>query len=404
MPLRSIPIDDITEEDLLALIEAAVPERQEVDYKRDMYGRADGDKREFLADVSSFANTAGGHLIIGMAEESGAPVELPGIDGNVDAEKQRLESLAHDGLEPPILGLRMASVPLANGGHAIVIRIPRSWNPPHRVVAHGSNRFYARNSGGKYEPKVEQLRQLFLVEPSLAERIRDFRFDRLAKIAAGETPVRLVDRSCVVLHVVPFESMDGTPRYAIKDLYDHWTEFDLIRSRPEGLDRKINLDGLVTHGGTQEGSGYFNYTQVWRSGAIESVRAGIVVLARNGERGVSSGTQERNLINTLTSHLTVAKKIGLPFPLVVMVSLIGVAGARLGAGQGRHEEVGRNEFDRDMVHASQCVMETFSNEHGDVARTLRPAFDEIHNAADRLRCPHFDEDGDWVDPDYGRRP
>jgi predicted HTH transcriptional regulator len=38
--------------------------------------RADADVREFLKDVSSFANTAGGHLIIGMDEAGGNFHEL----------------------------------------------------------------------------------------------------------------------------------------------------------------------------------------------------------------------------------------------------------------------------------------------------------------------------------------
>jgi hypothetical protein len=43
------------------------------DYKRDIYGNSENDKREFLADVSSFANTIGGDIVIGIDEASGLP-------------------------------------------------------------------------------------------------------------------------------------------------------------------------------------------------------------------------------------------------------------------------------------------------------------------------------------------
>lgn len=395
MPIRSIPVDDITEEDLLRLKEAAVPERQDFDYKRDSYGRSDADKVEFLADVSSFANTAGGHIVIGMAEDGGRPTELVGLEGNVDEEKQRLEAIAHSGLEPPILGLRMASVPLSGDKHAIVIRVPRSWNPPHRVVAYGRNRFWARNSAGKYEPKVDQLRQLFLTAPALADRVRDFRLDRITKIAAGETPVRLIDRNCLVLHVVPFESLDGTFRYDVKDLINRWTEFTPITPDGGGMDWRINLDGLVTLSGMDDHGKCKTYTQIWRTGLIESVRAGIIVEDQNGNSGVSAITQERNLIYALTNHLHVARKISLPLPLVVMVSLIGVNSAYLGVKK-RYANFTSNVFDRDMVHASAIDVDAFPASAAEVARHLRRAFDEIANAANLPESPHFHENGDWI--------
>ena len=53
MSLRDILWDNLSEEDLNALISTGVPESPSIDYKRDTYGKAEGDKREFLADISS---------------------------------------------------------------------------------------------------------------------------------------------------------------------------------------------------------------------------------------------------------------------------------------------------------------------------------------------------------------
>ena len=91
MTLGLKPIEEITEDDLVGLVEAAVPERQDIDYKLETYGNTDGDKREFLADISSFANTAGGDIIIGMGEDGGIPMSVPGIDLDIDNEKLRLD-------------------------------------------------------------------------------------------------------------------------------------------------------------------------------------------------------------------------------------------------------------------------------------------------------------------------
>ena len=55
-------------EDFQSLIDAARPEGRQIEYKSTPPGNADGDKKEFLADVTSFSNTAGGDLLIGLDE------------------------------------------------------------------------------------------------------------------------------------------------------------------------------------------------------------------------------------------------------------------------------------------------------------------------------------------------
>lgn len=55
----------------------------------------------------------------------------------------------------------------------LMVRVPRSFNPPHRIIRQGSNRFWA--AAGKYEPDVNELRVLFNAGPQLADRIRNFR-------------------------------------------------------------------------------------------------------------------------------------------------------------------------------------------------------------------------------------
>jgi hypothetical protein len=65
-------------------------------------------------------------------------------------------------------------VPLSDGGSVIIVRAPRGFIPPHRVIARESNRFWARAGTTKYQPNVEQLRRQFNDAPHLAERIRLF--------------------------------------------------------------------------------------------------------------------------------------------------------------------------------------------------------------------------------------
>src|SRR5882724_6609216 len=129
------------------------------------------------------------------------------MNGDPDQDLQRLENLARDGIEPRISGLRMRALPISGGGYVIVLRVPKSWNPPHRVSARNTNRIYGRNSAGAYEFSVEELRVIFTSAASALDRMRAFRAERLAKIDSGEALFSLaVNRGRLVLHIVPLSS------------------------------------------------------------------------------------------------------------------------------------------------------------------------------------------------------
>jgi predicted HTH transcriptional regulator len=145
--LLNVSFDAVSEAHLRDLVSTGVPEGVLIEYKRTTYGGSDADVKEYLKDVSSFANTHGGDLVIGIEEKGGIAKKVVGFtEVDPDKELQRLGSLAQDGIEPRIVGIRMKSVSVTGGGVVFVIRVPKSWNPPHRVSARKTNRIYARNS------------------------------------------------------------------------------------------------------------------------------------------------------------------------------------------------------------------------------------------------------------------
>ena len=58
-------ISEINEADIQLLIGNEVQESKNLDYKEKLPENSDKAKKEFLADVSSFANSNGGYLIFG---------------------------------------------------------------------------------------------------------------------------------------------------------------------------------------------------------------------------------------------------------------------------------------------------------------------------------------------------
>lgn len=170
MSLLHIPIDQIDEQRLQTLLDARAAESRTIEYKRTTYGNASADYSEFLADTSSFANTAGGDLVLGLAARDGVPTAIEQLTMPIEPEILRLEQMARGGLQPRIANITFHAVPIQAGGNVLVIRIPRSYAGPHRVVRQNSNRFWARSAAGKYEPDIAELRALFNAAPSHASR------------------------------------------------------------------------------------------------------------------------------------------------------------------------------------------------------------------------------------------
>lgn len=163
----SLPGDPskVTEAHLRALIADRIPEGRAIDYKQALYSGKDQDKVECLADLVSFANAAGGHLVFGMVEDNLLPVDLPGLaDVDWDREIGRLMGWATSGIEPRIPGLAAHAVPLANGTRALVVAIPASDAGPHRIAFNHLHRLYGRNSHGKYILDHHEVRALFARE------------------------------------------------------------------------------------------------------------------------------------------------------------------------------------------------------------------------------------------------
>jgi predicted HTH transcriptional regulator len=142
MTLSNKPLAQITERDLLQLIEDKASESKTIEYKGDLVASSDSEKKEFLYATSSFANTQGGHIVFGMAEASGLPTKLEDLAGiDPDKEIQRLEQILRHGVRPS-LAIETKPVRLASGNVALVMRIAKSWNPPHQVTLQKAFRFY----------------------------------------------------------------------------------------------------------------------------------------------------------------------------------------------------------------------------------------------------------------------
>jgi hypothetical protein len=385
MPLFHKPIESLNESDLLALIANGVPEGKGIDYKRYQIGNSDGDKRELLYDVSSFANSSGGHLIIGMDESAGVPTYLTGLSGDPDAEVSRIEQIIRDGLRPSIPGCRCVAVRLANAKFIIVVRIPKSWNPPHQVVFQKSFRFYGRGSNGKYLLDVDELRSIFSLSQSAAESIRLFRIDRIAKIVAGEGPFPLANFPKKIVHFVPLSAFTVSSHVNLDPLWRN--RHELVNLHQLGGSARYNVDGLASY--ASNGNECIAYAQIFRNGCIEIVTRQREWAPR-GVKVLPSVSFGKELIDQFKAASISVKTLGLSPPLIVMLTFCGIRDWEMGVGGMMFDE--GHKFDRDPLIIPEILIDDLEHTPSTLAR---PLIDAVWNAAGWERSLDFNESGEW---------
>ncbi len=381
--------DSISEDDLIELVTAQVPEGLRIEYKVETYKTKDAERREFLKDISSFANTQGGHLILGMKEAKGIAKAADGLgELDSDAELLRLEQIACNGLEPRISGLRMKAIPLSAGGHILLLRIPRSWNPPHRVISQNSNRFYMRNSSGVYEPNVGELRTLFTESASALEQAKSFRKERMNTITSRNGQRPLQGNGRLILHIVPIASLSGTFSIDIEHAYQQHSLFKPISI--DSYSPRFNYHGFINERGNNENYGY---TQIFRNGILEATKAEIV-RDREGFQIIAGAALEKHFFARIFSYIIGLKKLNIPAPLIIMLTLEGVHEASYYVKDYPYIERDIS-LPEDTLHLPECVLEDYGEEI-DIHRAVQPAFDALWNAIGYSRSEFFNEYGLWV--------
>jgi hypothetical protein len=88
--------------------------------------------------------------------------------------------------------------------------------------------------------------------------------------------------------------------------------------------------------------------------------------------------------------MSVQAKMGIEMPVLVMLTLLGVAGYALDTSKDSFDHTGDHLIDRDSLVLPEILVE---NADQDSAEILRPAFDAIWNAAGFPRCAFYDDDG-----------
>ena len=391
-------IDEIDGDTIKSLIDRKVRESKYLEFKRETCGNKNADKTKFLKGISAFANTLGGHLIIGMDEEKGIASSLKSISENVDEELRRLEDMACTGIEPPILGLDMKPIDI-DDKNIIVIYVPRSSNPPHRVKLNG--KYYGRKSASVKELSREELRQLFSgqsnsEQSSIEERAKTFIGQRFQKIQANDGIVQLSEENgTLVMHLVPlpdFEKERCIDVGKIRELYDKYSHFQLMEPLRTSS-RKIHSEGYCIY--DNFGHPCLGYTQIFQNGVIEVTNKKVFWHDKREGFTFPARALPESLICALNNYMKGLRKLEITPPILLQISMMGIKGLSIYFDGTSLEEP--SPYKHDVLDLPASVISEFRADKN-YQSVMAKQMHSLWNAFGLERCFYFNENDEWDPP------
>ena len=379
-------IENINISDLQQLIDNGVGEGKTLEYKSELNFKTADERKEFLADVSSFANCIGGDLIFGISEnkenkKTNLSFELTGIEiENEDIFKNMLESCIRDSVEPRITDIQYNIINLDNSLKILILRIPASPFSPHRVTFKDSDKFYTRNSSGKYKMDVNELRSAFNHSQELADKIEQYKIDRLANASANRYGW-LDDGFPILAYLaIPTSAILRNNIYSINELENAITKSE-ISAFNISSNRQITVDGIRLKNAANKICKSASYS--WTAYGHCS-NTGIIELYTThsffyeNEKIMKPVEIIVDIYNTSRSILEYYRELGVTTPINISCAIINGQGFKIPDYFNHNRIVG--EVDRELI-ITNSVVEGLSISADDFTKII---FDLAKNILDQL--------------------
>lgn len=394
MALFDLPFESIDIKALLDLMENEVRESIVLDYKRDLPGKSDEDKKEFLRDVTAFANAEGGDIIFGMAEEDGVANDLVGLEANgLDAEMLRLNNLLRDCVDPRIHGLNMKPIAMENGRQVLHIRIPKSLEAPHLVQLGNHKQFWMRNPSGKHPMSSSEVKAIVMRTQDWKQRAEAWREERIKLVEQNDGPVLMEAGPHLHVHFLPLPTAEKT-----SVLESELVRQQLLRIVPDGVlgwNHRMTFDGFLV-AREMPGSSNENYWYwLWyHDGRTEF---GMVLHPYQNphaqEPSISGEKIEKRIHEALNGFLNARHMAKTQGPFLMLISITGLAGLSLSSRDPSMDLFTKPLFDRNAY----LIPELFSEDTPpDLWKFLAPAINRLWQAAGRDKSPYLNPDGTRV--------
>jgi hypothetical protein len=392
-------IEQLSIEDIQMLIDCEAQEDRMVEYKscHPLNNKTDKDKFEFAKDVSAFANTLGGRLIYGIKEDDDRrPISInPFTVDTIDELKTTLEQILSSKLEPKFAGCNYKFIK-NNEGYILIIDVPKSYNVVYGVRKEREIIMFYGRANGRCEPyNYYEIRDAFLSNESLGNKIKIFHENRLNKIIIDESPVLLKNNARIILHVTPLSAFHTRQSFNIENFYN-----DYINLYPiplfHGLSRRRNIEGIVVYDDPDEKGKRGSYVQLYRNGKIESVDAVTIKSFYPREKDfVLNADYEYSILQAVSKYIKALQQIGIQPPIYVSLAFTGMKGARISKKQSYDAFNPNKIFDRDTIVIPELEITEFSSSVC-LEEVLKDTFNMVWNACDMERSLNYDENGKMI--------
>jgi hypothetical protein len=382
-----------TKEKVLALI--GMQESGTLEFKQEVNIEKEN-RKEFLYDIASFSNNQGGAIIYGIIEKEGEAVGVKSIDKNLDALILTMEMLVRDGIKPVISGIMIYGIDTGSGV-VIVVEIPKSWNAPHMVTIGGTNKFYKRGEKGKYLVDVFELKNMFLLQGTIEQKVTDFINERINKILNNDTYVDLGNEGLIAMHLIPINSFGSYPSYNLPSTLKYGYPMISLSNKTYN-DSVPNLDGIIAISrGNGQPSAKNAYVQLFRNGIIETV-SGQNLYSDDNFKGIPyyvnppEPNYEGDIEYMIEEFARIHSEVKVSGPQILSVSLINIKGYRLELSSNDITRINAKPIQQNVIVLPNIYIEDLNTFN---RRNLKPMFDTVWNASGLPESRSFDKNGDW---------
>lgn len=389
MVFRGRRLSDLQEQHLQRLVDDKVQERDTVEYKRDMYGKLDSDKREMLKDITSIANHRGGYLLIGIDEDDeGIPTNVLGIEsGNHD---ERIRSSCLDNIDKRIVGLEIRDIPLVNGRVVIVVSVPESINAPHMITHQGVNQFWRRHGRQKDKMTIDEIGEAFDRRLSNLNRLDRFLFTRKAQILekiGNQTQIVMSASPAYLRDEIVFDKHDDNLRQMILNPPQQLTkDFGWLISCGQPYP---TINGLRADQSTPyyDDPSFDKYIEVFHNGYVEF---GIKIWdSQNYGKRIFSQVEIPLIVNFMRFIQSIYEQYLPLTPLVVSLSVFNAEGIWLVVSNHSVED-SRVKWQEQHLELGKFYAENISEERGLLTKAI---CDRLYQAFNRGECNLVDGAG-----------
>jgi len=270
-----------------------------------------------------------------------------------------------------------------------IIRVPASFNGPHRYTLDGNSKFVMRNGTHTSELTYDQLRGAFDRTATLTDRAKEFRSKRLELLGERQTTLPLFRGPICVIHLIPITGM--SERKPVDILPIHRNIRPLMLKDWGGASRIMNFDGVLAYP-YHDSNGIPSHSLVFRNGSMEFARHGGTLMT--GDATIMPASTITDFLRHATSKaFDIAKLLGISGPAILGGALLDVENATW-ATSSYFSNRGARKGDRRNLILPEIWTDSIDS-ISDIDIVARPMLDLLWQCFGSERCPDYTEQGAW---------